>query len=111
LKEVRGNQDTGWVFPSPVTGRPYVAGMLLRDHVQPAAQKLGLGKIGWHDLRHSFRSWISSEAPLSVQKDLMRHAEVATTADIYGHTPIEDMRPVAERATKGLRAKRPSATR
>ena len=111
LKEVRGNQDTGWVFPSPVTGRPYVAGMLLRDHVQPAAQKLGLGKIGWHDLRHSFRSWISSEAPHSVQKDLMRHAEVATTADIYGHTPIEDMRPVAERATKGLRAKRPSATR
>jgi integrase len=111
LTEVSGNQGKGWVFPSPVTGRPYVAGMLLRDHVQPAAKKLGYGKVGWHDLRHSFRSWISAKAPLTVQKDLMRHAEGATTADIYGRTPVNEMRPVVEKATKGLRAKRRSATR
>ena len=111
LKEACGNQDQGWVFPSPVTGRLYAAGMLLRDHVQPAAQKLGFGNVGWHDLRHSFRSWISAKAPITVQKDLMRHAEESTTANIYGRTPVEEMRPVAELATKGLRAKRPSTTR
>ena len=41
LKEARGNQDTGWVFPSPVTGGPYAAGSLLEDHIKPAAAKLG----------------------------------------------------------------------
>jgi integrase len=111
LKEARGNQDMGWVFPSPVTGRPYAGGMILQDHIKPAAKKLGFGNVGWHDLRHSFRSWISSKAPTTVQKDMMRHADESTTANIYGRTPVEEMRPVAEMATKGLRAKRPSTTR
>jgi integrase len=111
LKKTRSNHDQGWVFPSPITGRLYAAGMLLRDHVQPAAQKLGFGNVGWHDLRHSFRSWTSAKTSITVQKDLMRHAKESTTADIYGRTPVEDMRPVVEKATKGLRAKRRSATR
>jgi integrase len=111
MKAARGNQGMGWVFPSPVTGRPYAAGMILQDHIKPAAKKLGFGNVGWHDLRHSFRSWISSKAPTTVQKDMMRHAEESTTANIYGRTPVEEMRPVAEMATKGLRAKRPSTTR
>ena len=111
LKEARGNQETGWVFPSPVTGRPYAAGMILQDHIKPAAKKLGFRNVGWHDLRHSFRPWISSKAPTTVQKDMMRHAQLSTTANIYGRTPVKEMRPVAEKATKGLRAKRPSTTR
>lgn len=109
LKAARGGQ-TGWIFPSPVTDRPYAAGMLLQDHIQPAAEKLGYGKVGWHDLRHSFRAWISAKAPTTVQKDMMRHSEESTTANIYGRTSVEEMRPVAERATKGLRAKRLSTT-
>ena len=96
LKLARGKQETGWVFPSPVTGQPYAAGMILTDHIKPAAQKLGFGKVGWHDLRHSFRSWISSKAPTTVQKDMMRHAQESTTANIYGRTPVEEMRPVTE---------------
>ena len=111
LKEARGDQDMGWVFPSPVTGRPYAAGMILQDHIKPAAKKLGFGNVGWHDLRHSFRSWISSKAPTTVQKDMMRHADESTTANIYCRTPVEEMRPVAEMATKGLRPKRLSTTR
>jgi len=111
LKEARGNQETGWVFPSPYTGRLYAAGMILENHIKPAAKKLGFGNVGWHGLRHSFRSWISSKATLTVQKDMMRHAEEATTANIYGRTPVKEMRPVVEKATKGLRLKRLSATR
>jgi integrase len=111
LKEARGNQETGWVFPSPVTGRPYAAGMILQDHIKPAAKKLGFGNVGWHDLRHSFRSWISSKAPTTVQEDMMRHAQESTTANIYGRIPVKEMRPVVEKATKGLRAKRPTTTR
>lgn len=111
LKEACGNQKNGFVFPSPVTGRPYAAGMLLQDHIKPAAEKLDYGNIGWHDIRHSFRSWISSKASTTVQKDLMRHAEESTTANIYGRTPVKEMRPVVEKATKGLKARPPSTTR
>jgi integrase len=110
-EEVRGNQDKGWVFPSPVTGRPYAAGMILQDHIKPEAKRLGFGNVGWHGLRHSFRSWIGSKAPTTVQKDMMRHADESTTANIYGRTPVEEMRPVAEMATVGLRAKRHSTNR
>lgn len=110
LKVACGDRVDGWVFPSPVTDRPYAAGMLLQDHIKPAAAKLGYGNVGWHDLRHSFRSWISSKGTLTVQKDMMRHAEESTTANIYGRTPVEDMRPVTELATQGLRAKRPATT-
>jgi integrase len=111
LAEARDNKDMGWVFPSPVTGRPRAAGMILQAHIKPAAKRLGFGNVGWHDLRHSFRSWISAKAPTTVQTDMMRHAEESTTANIYGRTPVEQMRPVTEKATEGLRAKRPSTTR
>lgn len=57
IKEARGNNETGWVFPAPVAGRPYAARILLQDHIKPAAIRLGFGNVGWHDLRHSFRSW------------------------------------------------------
>ena len=101
----------GMGFPVPRHRPAVCCWHAVAGHVEPAAQKLGFGNVGWHDLRHSFRSWISAKAPITVQKDLMRHAEESTTANIYGRTPVEEMRPVAELATKGLRAKRPSTTR
>jgi integrase len=110
LKAARANQDQGWVFPSPTTGRLYAAGVLLQNHIKPVAKMLGFEKVGWHDLRHSFRSWISSKGTLTIQKDMMRHAQGSTTSDIYGRSLLKDMRPVVEQATKGLRAKRRTAT-
>ena len=26
-------------------------------HIKPAASKLGLPRIGWHDLRHTYTTW------------------------------------------------------
>ena len=111
IKGIKPENASGWVFPSGITGGPRAAGMILQDHIQPAAKELGLPKIGWHDLRHSFRSWISSQAELTVQKDMSRHADVGTTANIYGRTPIEDMRPIADSVASKLKIKRPAATR
>ncbi len=103
LKSIRPDNLEGWVFPSPRTDKPLSAGTILTKHIQPTAKALGLPKIGWHDLRHSFRSWISSEAQLTVQKDMVRHADVSTTANIYGRTPIEDMRPIANKVASRLK--------
>ncbi len=79
--------------------------MILKDHIQPAAEKLKLPHVGWHSFRHSYRAWIGGgEATLSQQKDMMRHADIGTTAG-YGGTPVEDMRPLVKAVAAKLRPK------
>ncbi len=59
--------------------------MILKDHIQPAATKAGIGRIGWHTFRHSYRAWLERcGAPVEVQKELMRHANLKATVEIYG---------------------------
>ena len=75
-----------WLFPSPVTGRPYHADSMRNDYLVPTGQKLGLGRIGFHTFRHTYRAWLDeSGAPVGVQQKLMRHAHVSTTMDQYGN--------------------------
>jgi integrase len=36
--------------------------------------------IGWHTLRHTYRSWMDNNGtPLGIQKDLMRHTDIKMT--------------------------------
>ena len=108
LQEYQKHSTSIWLFPSPVTGGPRSADMILADHLKPAAAKLGLPKIGWHLLRHSYRSWISGgAATLAQQKDMMRHSDISTT-DIYGGTPVEEMRPLVEAVSAKLIPKTPA---
>lgn len=91
----RGDPDA-WLFPSPRTPRPYTPGVALTKILKPTAEKLGLPKIGWHTLRHSYKAWIASgTATLTQQKDLMGHASIEIGL-MYGGTPVEEMRPLNE---------------
>jgi integrase len=82
-----------WLFPSPRTGGPRSASMLLQKGIKPAADQLGFGRITWHSLRHACRSWLSSGgAAIGTQKDLLRHSNVSTTMDVYGAALTDDMR-------------------
>ena len=75
-----------WLFPSPVTGRPYHADSIRADYLVPTGLQLGLGRIGFHTLRHTYRAWLDETgAPVGVQQKLMRHAHVSTTMDHYGN--------------------------
>ena len=60
---------------------------------EAAAEKVGVQGVGWHSLRHSYKSWCSAEkiAP-GMMKDLMRHADIGTTMDVYGHTLTKELR-------------------
>ena len=41
--------------------------------------------IGWHTFRHTYRSWLDETgAPMKVQQELMRHASIQTTMNVYG---------------------------
>ena len=41
--------------------------------------------IGWHTFSHTYRSWLDEAgAPMKVQQELMRHASIQTTMNVYG---------------------------
>jgi len=45
----------------------------------------GIGKLGTHAFRHSFRSWLDAVGTtVTVQQKMMRHAEIRTTFNTYG---------------------------
>ena len=80
------DSEEQWLFPSPVTGRPYHADSIRIDYLVPTGLKLGLGRIGFHTLRHTYRAWLDETgAPVGVKQKLMRHAHVSTTMDQYGN--------------------------
>jgi integrase len=88
---IRDGED--WVFPSPVKlGRlPYSYTGYWRE-LQTAATKAGLGRIGTHSFRHTFRSWLDAVgAAVTVQQKLMRHSDIQTTMNIYGDVVTPEM--------------------
>jgi integrase len=49
--------------------------------------------VGWKTFRHSFRSWLDqTEAPIGVQRELMRHASIQTTMNVYGRAMTDGKR-------------------
>jgi len=82
-----------WIFASPIQlGRlPWSYDQVWRVY-QKAASKAGIGKVGTHSLRHTYRTWLDSVGtPVGIQQRLMRHADVRTTMNTYGEAAIEDM--------------------
>jgi integrase len=75
-----------WVFANPVTGRPYHQEQIQKRFLKPAGDKAGLGfSLGWHTFRHTYRAWLDDTgAPMTVQQQLMRHASIQTTMNVYG---------------------------
>ena len=89
------NADDDWVWASPfVAGEmPYYLNAVQRDYIIPAGKRAGLGMIGWHTLRHTYRSWMDNNGtPLGIQKDLMRHTDIKMTMNGYGSAMPEAMR-------------------
>ncbi len=89
-------QDTDWVFASPDAGGrlPYSPYHLQRRYITPAGLRAGLGPgIGWHTFRHSYSSMLRHlHVDVKVQQDLMRHADISTTMNIYTQGIPEDLR-------------------
>jgi len=75
-----------WLFANPRTGRPYHQESIQQKPLRKAAIAAGIGaSVGWHTFRHTYRSWLDvTGAPLKVQQELMRHASITTTMNVYG---------------------------
>jgi len=83
-----------WVFASPVQiGRLPYSYTGVKQELQRAATVANLGYVRSHSFRHTYRTWLDSVGtPVGVQQRLMRHADIRTTMNIYGHAVTPDMR-------------------
>ena len=91
--------QTGYVFTTE-TGRPCDPRHALRA-LKVASDRAGLPGIGLHTLRHSAASvMISNGVPLKVVSEILGHASISVTGDIYGHVAPE----VSASALDGLGA-------
>jgi len=100
IKLVRSDEPQSLVFQSVRKGGPMRDGNVLRRHLRPAAEKLGINpkKATWRALRTSCATWMieAGADPKSVQGQ-MRHSRISTTMDIYAqHVPESQRRAVAK---------------
>jgi integrase len=82
-----------WMFASPVqVGRlPWSYDQIWRKY-QKAAGEAGIGGLGTHSMRHTYRSWLDSVGtPVGVQQKLMRHSDIRTTMNVYGDAATAEM--------------------
>lgn len=94
-----------WLFASAATGMPYMSPSLQQRWVRPAGEALGIQGLGFHSLRHSYRSWLDATgAAPGVTKDLMRHSAIATTFNVYGKALSPEKREANNRVVELLLA-------
>ena len=75
--------DTDYVFAGN-NGKPRWQGIMLTDYIKPAAARAKIGKVGWHTFRHTFSSILHNAGTnMAVQKELLRHADISTTMNMY----------------------------
>ena len=103
--EFSGEND--WIFASPLKlGRlPYSYTGFWRE-LDRAGKEAGVGHLGTHSFRHSYRSWLDAVGTsIGVQQKLMRHADIRTTMNVYGDVVTNEMQlanqKVAELALRG----------
>jgi integrase len=86
--------EPGWLFANPATEKPYHQEEIQKKHIRKAAKAAGIkSKVGWKTFRHSYRSWLDqTDAPMGVQRELMRHASIQTTMNIYGRAMSDSKR-------------------
>ncbi len=84
VSRFRGDDD--WIWASPIQlGRLPISYPWFWRSFNDAAIKAGIGPLGTHTLRHTYRSWMDSVGtPIAVQQKLMRHSDIRTTMNVYG---------------------------
>jgi integrase len=78
--------DEDWVFASSRTfgQKPLRSTAILHNYLKPAARRVGLGLLGWHTFRRTFSTLLRSNGEdIKVQQELMRHADIRTTMNLY----------------------------
>jgi integrase len=96
--------DTDYVFAGD-TGKPRWKDSILADYLKPAATRAEIGNVGWHTFRRTYSTLLHAfgTAPV-VQKELLRHADIRTTLDLYTRAVSEDKRSASSKVAQALGA-------
>ncbi len=99
---------TDYVFTSLV-GTPVEPDNLRRSW-HPLRERVGLGAVRFHDLRHTCVSLLLDlGAPPHVVREIVGHADLGVTMTIYAHASQEEKRLALGRLDDRLRGALPSA--
>lgn len=91
------SSDSDYVFAGG-SGKPRWAHTMLADYLKPAAARAKIGSIGWHTFRHTNSTLLHAlGATPAVQKELLRHADIQTTLNVYTQAMSADKRTAASR--------------
>ena len=94
--------DTDYVFANASGGVRWPESFLA-DHIKPAAERAGIGNIGWHTFRHTYATLLAElDTKPAVQKELLRHANISTTMNVYTRAVQKSLRKAARKAVKAL---------
>jgi integrase len=84
-------------------GKPRWKDAILADYIKPAAAKAEIGSIGWHTFRHTYSTLLHAfGASPAVQKELLRHANIQTTMNVYTQAISTEKRDAAAKVVNAL---------
>ena len=95
------------------TGKPISPNNVLRGWVFPACEALGIPRATWLTFRRTYSSWAHAKGvPGKVVAELMGHARVDTTLNVYTQVIDGSKRAAAAQVGNGLFAivRRPAGT-
>lgn len=85
LRPLQGEKDE---LCFQVDGEPWSVNVLVRGFFYPLLDRLGIKRIRWHDLRHTYAALMISPPINCNMKWLQQqlgHTSITTTMDLYGH--------------------------
>lgn len=80
----KGAAANDLVFASQ-KGTPLRPENILKREIHPACVRLGLPKVGWHNLRHTCATLLHEHEPLRVAQAILGHSDLQTT---LGYTHV-----------------------
>jgi len=82
-----------WVFPSKRTGMPAHPWSAQRRWLLRAGEKVGTMRLGLHAFRHTYSTLLNEHGTdVKVQQELLRHADIRTTMNVYTRAVPERLR-------------------
>jgi integrase len=91
-----------WLFENPARGKPWRPSHIQSKWIRPAGLKVtGEDGIGWHNFRHTFSTMLRElGTDVKVQQELLRHADVRTTLNIYTQAASTQKREAVGKLTR-----------
>jgi integrase len=92
--------DGDWIFAGD-SGRPRWPDAVLKRHLRSGAARAGIGKIGWHTFRHTYSTMLRAiGTDIKVQQELLRHADIQTTLNVYTQAVSEAKREAVNKVVR-----------